>query len=735
MLRTKLLFVFILAILSVFNCITAQSVHHWETAIFNSDTWRYHVPVAEPPATWRNLNFDETSWLSGKGGFGYANGDDGTVIWKQGDGAKPYSVYMRIKFNLTDTTKLSMAVFHMDYDDAFVAYINGVEIARVGMYGTYPPFNQLGTNHDAVMFQGGEPDEFVLDTKTIRSILKPGQNVLSIQVHNSSVNSSDMSSNAFLTFGIKDKSAFFRATPSWFKAPASVQSLSSKLPLILITTNTTIPDEPKVEADMKIIDNGLGAINYSTDVPNVYNGKIGIERRGRSSYNFPQRPYALETRDNLGTTIDTALLGMPRENDWVLLSNWNDKSFVRNILPFEIFSRMGHYAPRVRLVEMVMNNDYQGIYLFGEKIKQDKNRVDIAKLALHDTVGNNLTGGYIFKTDYDDGYGTYWVSDFSPVNRPGGTVKFIYQDPKPSSMTVHQKEYISSYVNAVESILYSENFTDPVAGYHAYIDVNSFVDYFIVSEISRNVDAYKKSRFFYKDKDSKNPKIHSGPVWDYDWAWKNLNDCFLYRNTDGSGWAYDINKCGVSPVPPSWEARMLQDPAFANAVNARYFDLRRTFLNQVAINKIIDSVATMVSEAQVRHFEKFNTLGYNNGAPEIDVIPTTFAGEVHKLKNWIATRIDWLDANMVGERPSNVAYQKPAVIRVFPNPVQNILFVESDIAVRTIQITSLLGTKVLLLELGVQHNGINLSHLAPGVYTVNLTLENGQTYTQKLVKN
>jgi len=182
-------------------------------------------------------------------------------------------------------------------------------------------------------------------------------------------------------------------------------------------------------------------------------------------------------------------------------------------------------------------------------------------------------------------------------------------------------------------------------------------DYLLISEISRNVDGYKKSRFFYKDKDSKNPKVHSGPVWDYDWAWKNLNDCFLYKNTDGSGWAYDINKCGVSPVPPSWEARMLQDPAFANAVNARYFDLRRTFLNQASLNKMIDSVANLVGEAQVRHFEKFNTLGYNNRAPEIDAIPTTFAGEVHKLKNWIAMRIDWLDANMVGQRPSNVTYE------------------------------------------------------------------------------
>ncbi|MBN2766209.1 MAG: CotH kinase family protein [Paludibacteraceae bacterium] len=732
--RKTLQLIFILSFFFIAQILKAQNVHHWETAIFNSDTWKYYVAVEEPPANWRMLTFEDASWSSGKGGFGYNDNDDGTIIWKDGDGEKPYSVYMRTKFNLTDTSKLSMAVFHIDYDDAFVAYINDTEIARVGLYGTYPPFDQLGTNHDAVMPWGGEPDEFVLDMRTIRKILSPGQNVLSIQVHNSSRHSSDMTSNAFLTFGIKDKSSFFRATPTWFKAPANIQTLSSNLPLILITCNTTIPDEPKVEADMKIIYNGPGELNYSTDEPNVYNGKIGIERRGRSSYNFPQRPYAIETRDNLGANQDTSLLGMPRENDWVLLSNWNDKAFVRNILAFELFSTMGHYAPRVRLAEMVLNNDYQGIYLFGEKIKQDKNRLDIANLALHDTVGNDLTGGYIFKTDYDDGYGTYWVSDFSPVNRPGATVKYIYQDPKPSLMTWHQKEYIAAYVNAVENVLYSDQFTDPVAGYKAYIDVNSFIDYLIISELSRNVDGYKKSRFFYKDKDSNNPKVHSGPVWDYDWAWKNLNDCFLYRNTDGSGWAYDINQCGVSPVPPSWEARMLEDPAFANALYARWFGLRRTLIHQAKLNQIIDSVASMVNEAQVRHYDKYQTLGSNNGAPEIDAIPTTFAGEVHKLKNWIATRIDWLDANMLGEMPTVVNQVSIAPVRIFPNPVSGPLFVESDIEVRRIMITNVMGRTIFVENPGQTHNALNISLLSPGVYNIKVTLENGQTHTQKLLK-
>ena len=179
---------------------------------------------------------------------------------------------------------------------------------------------------------------------------------------------------------------------------------------------------------------------------------------------------------------------------------------------------------------------------------------------------------------------------------------------------------------------------------------------------------------------------------------------------------------------------MLQDPAFANALHARWFALRRTFINQNALNQIIDSVTSLVSEAQIRHFEKFKVLGSNNGAPEIDAIPTTFAGEVQKLKNWIATRIDWLDANMLGEMPSGLSREPKAVIRIFPTAVQSIMYVESDVNVHSIQIFGLLGTTVVMESKGMQNNAINLSALNPGIYTVLIKLENGQTYTQKILK-
>lgn len=713
----------------------AQKVHHWETAVYNSDIWKYTVPTSEPSSLWRSLDFDDASWPSGPGGIGYNNGDDGTIIWTQGDGAKPYSVYMRIKFEVPDTAKIAQAVFHMDYDDAFVAYLNDKEIARVGLTGTYPPYNQLGVNHDAVMFQGGLPDEFMLDKKTLRSMLKQGTNVLAIQVHNSSVTSSDMSSNAFLSFGITDASVFFRKTPSWFWIPTGPTELVSNLPLILITAPTTIPDEPKVTADMKIIHYGDGFMNSSMDEPNVYNGKIGIERRGSSSYNYPQRPYSLETRDELGMNMDVELLGMPIENDWLLLSNYNDKSFARNILTYEIFARMGHYAPRVRLAEMVMNNDYQGVYLFGEKVKRSKSRVDIAKLAEKDTTGIGLTGGYIFKTDYNDGYGTYWTSSFSPVNRPGGTVNYVYHDPKADEMSWHQKQYIADYINMLESVLYGANFKNPETGYPAYIDVNSFIDYFILGEISRNVDAYKKSRYFYKDKDSNSNLVKTGPPWDYDWAWKNLYDCSFLSNTTGSGWAYKINECNVSPVPPAWEVRMLQDPNFANAINSRYFTLRKSLLSEATMFGIVDSVANLVNEAQVRHYNKFRTLGSNTGAPEIDPASITYAEEIQKLKNWISVRLAWLDANMVGTNSGIAEQTTNDLLRIFPNPAQDYVFVESNENIREIIIYNLTGNEILNISPEVSETRIQLNELLQGAYVILIKLSNGNQISRKLIKN
>lgn len=523
--------------------------------------------------------------------------------------------------------------------------------------------------------------------------------------------------------------------------PKIVQSqtfTSSNLPIVIINTDqgAEIIENPKISADMKIIDNGSGKRNNVTDPGNVYSGKIGIELRGIYSAYFPQKPYGFETRDLAGNNRNVPLLGMPADNDWVLIANYLDKTFMRNVVAYDIFRKMGHYSTRMRFVEVVLNNEYQGIYLLGEKIKQGNGRINIAKLTPQDNSGDNVTGGYIIKNDYYDGDGDSWLSNFSPINRPGGDVIFIYHDPKPLELTAQQKIYIQGFINTLETVLYSQAFKATVFGYKSYVNTKSFADYFILEEVARNIDAYKKSRYFYKNKDSLDGLLQSGPAWDFDWAWRDLNvDCIDFDATDGSGWAYNVNECGENPVAPSWEIRMLQDGVFANLVHNRYFELRKNILSQAAIEKTIDSAAMLLNEAQVRHFEKWKILGVNTGAPEGGFQPTTYSGEILKIKDWIKRRLTWLDANMIG--PALAVENDPLEIkcRVFPNPVSNILYVESDNEISIIAFYNLIGNLVKEeIELSKYSIGIDLSGLKPGVYITRITFSNGKTVVTRIVK-
>jgi hypothetical protein len=465
-----------------------------------------------------------------------------------------------------------------------------------------------------------------------------------------------------------------------FKSAANTTAVvldSSNLPIIEINTyGQNIPDGTKITAWMKIINNEPLRRNHVTDSANVYDGYVGIEIRGSYSATLPQKPYGFETRDSLGNNLNVPILNMPAENDWVLIANYNDKVFMRNTLAFDLFAKMGHYQPHTQLCELDSNGVYEGIYVLTEKIKRDKNRVDISKLEVADTSGNNLTGGYIIKVDNTDGSGTdYWYSTDQAFDRPGAYPYFIYTYPKPEDIVNQQKMYIQGFIKTIDSVLKSPNWADPTVGYRKYFDAASFVDYFIVGEVSRNVDTYKKSSFFYKDKDSKDGRLHDGPVWDFDWAWKNINECEV-NATDGSGWTYLISSvCQSYPVPPGWMNKFLQDTNFTNELHTRYSFLRKNILSIASLNHYIDSIHTLVNEAQVRHYQRWPILGINVGTPEVDAQPTTFDGEITKFKNWILTRLTWLDANMPGKDIQTAVVQGTVAIpknfllfQNYPNP-------------------------------------------------------------------
>jgi CotH kinase protein/Secretion system C-terminal sorting domain len=444
---------------------------------------------------------------------------------------------------------------------------------------------------------------------------------------------------------------------------------SSNLPIIIINTNgQVIPDDPKITADMGIIYNGDNVRNNVTDPYNNYNGKVGIEIRGQSSQMFPMKSYSLELRDALGGSFEKSLFGMPKEADWVLYAPYTDKTLMRNFLAYTISNELGRWAAHCRFVEIVINGDYKGIYVFMERIKRGSGRVNIAKMGSGDVAGDAVTGGYIFSLDKEP---NGWFSSYTAPNSTNQNKRqFSYVYPKPENIVPSQKDYLKSYVDSFENALASPTFQNKIDGVRKFADLSSFIDYFIVNEVSRNVDGYRLSTFLYKDRDSRNRKIFAGPAWDYDLAFRNANYC------DGSktnGWAYQFNNVcpgdGAGLIPFWWE-KLMSDTSFIADLRCRWKEVRKNVISDDHLNRIVDSIAVLTNEARQRHFQRWPILGQYIW-PNPNPIPTSYDGEISTLKEWIGSRLFWIDHNIPNagacedwEDISTTSLH----VEIFPNP-------------------------------------------------------------------
>ena len=187
--RTSYLFYFL------FPLFTFSQIDHWESVVLPGDYWDYLVPTSQPSTNWNQLGFNASSWNSGPSGFGFGDDDDATVI------SPTMSVYIRKTFEITDASAVGFMLLDIDYDDGFVAYLNGQEIARNLVSGEVPGFDQPSEGyHEALLYQGFGPERFEVDL----SLLTTGTNILAVQVHNQSPESSDMSALPVLSLGINN---------------------------------------------------------------------------------------------------------------------------------------------------------------------------------------------------------------------------------------------------------------------------------------------------------------------------------------------------------------------------------------------------------------------------------------------------------------------------------------------------------------------------------------------------
>jgi hypothetical protein len=508
----------------------------------------------------------------------------------------------------------------------------------------------------------------------------------------------------------------------------------SHLPLILIDTKgQTIVNEPKITVNIKVIDNGPGKSNSTADPGNQYDGFAGIEIRGQSSQMFPKKSYGVELRNAAGEDLKAGLMGLPEESDWVLYAPYSDKTMLRNALTYYLGRKMSRWQPGFRFCEVYLNGSYIGVYQLTEKIKRDKERVDIAKLQVTDISGDAVTGGYIVKVDKVDGSDYFTV--YPDIRfESARNYRWTWYYPESKDLANAQRNYFMSYIKTVENTINGKDFADPDWGYARYLDVPSFIDFQIMNELSNNVDGYRYSTYFHKEKDSDGGKFKAGPLWDFDLCYGNLD--YSPRNYDTNQWSYTY--WGAFEYNcMHWWYRFMQDPNYQKAIMLRWTNLRKVAFATDSIMKYIDTQVNWLGDAIYRNFVQWPILGtyvWPNSA-----VRYSFPMEISFLKNWILDRLAWMDANWMYKPTLEDTIPDFETIAIYPNPVTDWLTINlpAPDTYYTIGLSDIRGSLIFSetrKEFQPTRYKLNFSGLKNGMYLISIRRPGVTPMVAKIIK-
>lgn len=413
---------------------------------------------------------------------------------------------------------------------------------------------------------------------------------------------------------------------------------------------------------MKIIDRGPGQRNYVTDQNNPvylnYDGRIDIEIRGSSSQFTPKKQYAFTTRkaDNVSNN-NVSLLGMPGENDWILNGMVFDPALIRDYLSYNLSRQIGEYATRTVYCEVMINGVYKGLYVLQEKIKADDDRVNIMKISPTDNYFPNVSGGYITKADKTTGGDPIAWTMNSWNDSPVG---YIHEMPKPENVSVQQNDYIHNQFQVLEAKAYNGDIS-VASGFPSVIDIPSFIDFIIISELGSNADAYMFSTFFHKDR---NGKLRAGPIWDNDLTYGN--DLFF--------WGFDRSKTNIWQFSNGdnegsrfWRD-LFNNTMFKCYLSKRWNELIRPGqpLNLSSIEAFIDQTVATISEAVVRENALWGTVGNHQH-------------QITDIKSFLSSRIAWITANLGSYSNCSNVFVPPLVItKIMYHPATSVEFPDGD---------------------------------------------------------
>ena len=350
-----------------------------------------------------------------------------------------------------------------------------------------------------------------------------------------------------------------------------------------------------------------------------FTADMGIRGRGNSTWGFPKKPWKVKLDKK------ASLLGMPADKEWALLANYADRTLLRNIVAMKLSEICGFsWTPRMRSVEVYLNDKYQGVYTLCEHKKVSKDRVNIEVVGEGDNSGDAVTGGYYLEIEEQQDETTCWWT--------GMNVPMMFSDPE--EPTDEQYEYVTGLFDEFETALESDDFADPLLGYSNYINVDSFINYFIVQELTKNPDGnLRKSSFITKERGKKMEMYH---VWDFDLT---LGNCGYFPGAVGNGpdgfWVKDYGQ--GDRYKGGWFYRLFQDPAFVDAVQTRWNELLPELKK---IPEFIDEQAFIIKPARERNFKVWNI---NESVFWVN-FPSlgSYEAELDYLKKFYTERLQWL---------------------------------------------------------------------------------------------
>jgi hypothetical protein len=476
---------------------------------------------------------------------------------------------------------------------------------------------------------------------------------------------------------------------AYFKLHSNIYNFETNLPIVVIDTfNFNVDDEgerdfrPVISA---FIEPDQVTGNAAITDPADWSGLGGMHIRGESSAGYEKKQYRFETWDENTPDpdpctpyrdIDVSLLGMPADSDWIIHAPWSDKTLMRNYQIYNWSNQIGRYAMRCRFVELfldkndgdniVSSSDYWGVYVFMEKIKRDRNRIDLTELGPSDNSEPEITGGYVLdKGGEEYGFETMTYSD---------NITFV--DPVGTELTSAQRTWIEDHFNEFESALSSGNYDNPAhASYYGnYIDIGSFIDHHILVEFSKNVDGLVLSTYLFKDRGG---KVNMGPIWDYNGS---LGGADYLCNWDPQGWwreahdevcctdgCCDIDSCWRFPLSEggceggeashhyAWYDRLMEDSEYLLAYADNWFDHREDEFktaNMLAdVDKNVNVLTTNVGGTTPvsRNFNKWDVLEWDlwpNYYDNCNASGATYMDYVNWMRGWIDDRLTWMDTEI-----------------------------------------------------------------------------------------